>query len=230
MLVAHCHEKRAMRPSMRGKAVATRLQRFGGDAPMSRYERAEGLEVAAATEDPVRRCKVDARKERRLPWLAAMRLEVAARESSFLWRRTDDEHSRCVLWRSECSAEVLFCGHYGLGKCTDETSAYSHNAMAPAAATSGVRPSDRDGFGTSGVVLLGPLLPCCRRILSRNGFGGVGRNNPPTFSVCTNQARNHAVSVRRFISGRTRPASRGLLPAPRLLVVRDWPDSQREGS
>ena len=76
------------------------------------------------TEDPVRRDMVGAHRERRLPWLAAMRSEVAAWESSFLWRQTDDEHSTCVFGRRECSAEVFFCGHYGLGGCTDETSAH----------------------------------------------------------------------------------------------------------
>ena len=44
---------------MRGKAVATRLQRFGSDVPVSRNERAEGL-VINSIEDPVRRCMVDA--------------------------------------------------------------------------------------------------------------------------------------------------------------------------
>ena len=34
-----------MRWSVRGKAVAPRLRRFGGDVLMSRDERAEGLEV-----------------------------------------------------------------------------------------------------------------------------------------------------------------------------------------
>lgn len=34
--------------------------------------------------------------ERRLPWLAAMWLEVAVWESGFLWRQTDDGHSECV--------------------------------------------------------------------------------------------------------------------------------------
>ena len=61
--------------------------------------------------------------ERRLPWLAAMRLEVAAWESSFLWQQTDDEHSTCAFMRRECSAEVLLCGHYELGGCTEENSA-----------------------------------------------------------------------------------------------------------
>lgn len=66
-----------------------------------------------------------------LPWLAAMRLEVAARKSGFLWRRTDDEHSTCALCPRECSAEVLFGGHYELGGCTEEYSA----SRAPAGAS-----------------------------------------------------------------------------------------------
>lgn len=60
--------------------------------------------------------------ERRLPWLAAMRLELVVRKSSQLWRRTDDAHSTCVLRPVDCAAEVLFCGHYVLWQCTDETS------------------------------------------------------------------------------------------------------------
>ena len=52
------------------------------------------------TQDPVRRDMVGAHRERRLPWLAAMRPEVAAWESSFFWRQTDDEHSTCVLRRT----------------------------------------------------------------------------------------------------------------------------------
>lgn len=59
-----------------------------------------------------------------------MRLEVAARESSFFWRRTDDEHSTCAFGRRECSAEVLFGGHYELGGCTEESSAL-HASMVP---------------------------------------------------------------------------------------------------
>ena len=62
--------------------------------------------------------------EYRLPWLAAMRLELVVRKSSQLWRRTDDAHSTCVLRPIECAAEVLFCRHYVLWQCTDETSAY----------------------------------------------------------------------------------------------------------
>ncbi len=52
-----------------------------------------------------------------------MRLEVAARESSFLWRRTDDERYPCVFGMGERPAKVLECGHYGLGVVTDENSA-----------------------------------------------------------------------------------------------------------
>jgi len=44
------------------------------------------------------------------PWQAAMRPEVATRESGHFWRRTDDEHPSCVLRLSECSAEVFFVG------------------------------------------------------------------------------------------------------------------------
>lgn len=98
----------------------------------SRNERAEGLEINSvdALVLPLNRSKTPLgdvwstlNGERRLPWLAAMRLEVATWKSGFLWRRTDDEHSTCVLRRIECSAEVLFCRHYVLGQCTDETSA-----------------------------------------------------------------------------------------------------------
>ena len=119
---------------MRGKAVATRLQRFGSDVSMSRNERAEGLEIVLVfctraviarnrSKTPSGDVWSTLNGERRLPWLAAMRLEVATWKSGFLWRRTDDEHSTCVLRRIECSAEVIFCRHYVLGQCTDETSA-----------------------------------------------------------------------------------------------------------
>lgn len=60
-----------------------------------------------------------------------MRLEVAARKSGFLWRRTDDVHPSCVLQLVECTAEVLFCGHYGLVECTEENSAYTTFAKCP---------------------------------------------------------------------------------------------------
>jgi hypothetical protein len=36
-------------------------------------------------------------KERRLPWQAAVRPEVAIRKSGVLWRQTDDEHSTCAF-------------------------------------------------------------------------------------------------------------------------------------
>lgn len=91
---------------------------------MSRNERAEGLEVAAvATEDPAGRFVAGCSSERRRPWRAAMRLEVAAWESGFFWWRTDDGHSACAFCTRECPAEVFLRRHYVLWQCTDETSA-----------------------------------------------------------------------------------------------------------
>ena len=118
---------------VRGKAVTARLL-IGSDVPIiGRNERAEGLEIVSVfftralarnqSKTPSGDVWPTLNSERRLPWLAAMRLEVATWKSGFLWRRTDDEHSTCVLRRIECSAEVLFCRHYVLGQCTDETSA-----------------------------------------------------------------------------------------------------------
>ena len=52
-----------------------------------------------------------------------MRLEVAARKSSFLWRRTDDGRYPCVFCMGERLAKVLKCGHYELGVVTKENSA-----------------------------------------------------------------------------------------------------------
>ena len=49
--------------------------------------------------------------------------QVAARESCFLWRRTDDGRSSCVFRTAGRLAKVLTHGHYGLGVYTDETSA-----------------------------------------------------------------------------------------------------------
>ena len=60
---------------------------------------------------------------RRRSWLAAMRPQVAARESCFLWRRTDDGCSSCVFCTGEHLAKVVARGHYELGVYTDETSA-----------------------------------------------------------------------------------------------------------
>jgi len=57
------------------------------------------------------------------PWLAAMRLEVAARKSCFLWRRTDDVHYRCALHRGKSERQRFWRGHYELVVCTEETSA-----------------------------------------------------------------------------------------------------------
>ena len=97
---------------------------------MSRNERAEGLEVALVllgagqSKTPSGDVWPAPKSGRRLPWLAAMRSAVAVWKSSFLWRQTDDEHTTCACGRRECSAEVLFCRHYVLGGCTDETSAY----------------------------------------------------------------------------------------------------------
>ena len=113
---------------VRGKAVTARLL-IGSDVPIiCRNERAEGLEIGSViftdqSKTPSGDVESTLNGERRLPWLAAMRLEVATWKSGFLWRRTDDEHSTCVLRRIECSAEVIFCRHYVLGQCTDETSA-----------------------------------------------------------------------------------------------------------
>lgn len=69
--------------------------------------------------------------ERRQPWQAAMRLDVATWKSGFFWQRTDDEHSTCARKRLACSTEVLFCGHYGLEQCTDETSAHTTLSQVP---------------------------------------------------------------------------------------------------
>ena len=49
-------------------------------------------------------------------------------EEQSAWRQTDDAHSTCVLRRRECAAEVVYCRHYVLGQCTDETSA--NNALS----------------------------------------------------------------------------------------------------
>lgn len=81
---------------MRGKAVATRLRLLGSDDPNSRNERAEGLCDACASDTPsgdgtlgcvngiyCRSVGSDAAHSL-CPWLAAMRLEVAARKSGFL--------------------------------------------------------------------------------------------------------------------------------------------------
>lgn len=82
-----------------------------------------GNGVALATEDPVERRDVGALARRRFAWLAAMRLEVAARESGFLWRRTDDRRYSCVCGTGMRREKVRGGGHYELGVCTDETSA-----------------------------------------------------------------------------------------------------------
>ena len=60
-----------------------------------------------------------------------MRLEVAAWKSGFLWRRTDDVRPSCVSQQVVCTAEVLFCGHYGLVVCTEENSAYTTLRQCP---------------------------------------------------------------------------------------------------
>ena len=52
-----------------------------------------------------------------------MRLEVAARKSSFLWRRTDDGRYPCVFGMGERPAKVLKSAYYGLGVFTEENSA-----------------------------------------------------------------------------------------------------------
>ena len=138
---------RPIRPAVRGKAVATRLRKAGSDDPASRDERAEGLlgcSVAGrhcgnAVQRPcdvgIRRPRQETyrrRTMRRRSWLAAMRLQVAARESCFLWRRTDDGCSSCVLCTGEHPAKVMARGHYGLGVCTDETSADTLAKEVPA--------------------------------------------------------------------------------------------------
>ena len=117
-----------------------------------------------------------------------MRLEVAAWESGFLWRQTDDEHSTCVLRRFECSAEVFFCRHYVLGGCTDETSAHkAHNTRAckmlcgecwPVVATF-VRSRLMEPVPQHGRLRQGFLQ-------GRNGTG-VGRNNPIFCCLCKAQ-------------------------------------------
>ena len=129
---------RPIRRAVRGKAVATRLRKIGSDDPASRDERAEGLlgclvaghhcvsAVLRACDVGIRRPRQETyrrRMMRRRSWLAAMRSQVAARESCFLWRRTDDGCSSCVFCTGEHPAKVMARGHYGLGVCTDETSA-----------------------------------------------------------------------------------------------------------
>ena len=52
-----------------------------------------------------------------------MRLEVAARKSSFLWWRTDDGRYPCVFGMGERPAKVLKSAYYGLGVFTEENSA-----------------------------------------------------------------------------------------------------------
>ena len=126
---------------MRGKAVATRLRiglesvsfiergilRFsdeqhssrvkktGSDVPASRNERAEGH----FAQQEMNRLYLSVRAS----LAGGMRLEVAVRESGHFWRRTDDGRSWCALHAPERPAEVLFCGHYELAVCTEETSA-----------------------------------------------------------------------------------------------------------
>ena len=125
---------------MRGKAVATRLRSFGSDDPNSRNERAEGHCGAVVHPKPRQEiywrlvCRVVFRRGTlsHRAWLAAMRSEVAAREGRFHWRRTDDVHPSCVLRRTKCTTEVLFCGHYELVVCTEENSAYATFAEVPA--------------------------------------------------------------------------------------------------
>ena len=204
---------------------------------MSRNERAEGLEIARVFALVIRRPRQEMygpvlNGEHRLPWRAAMRLEVAAWESGFFWRRTDDEHSTCVLRRIECSAEVLFCGHYVLGVCTDETSAHKPTTQVPArccAASAG--PWSRLLFGRGPWNQYRSTAAYAKDFFKEETAPGLAATTP-SFCChdCRSSARNHAVSVRRNISGRTRPTSRRLLPASRLLVVRDRPDSQGQGS
>lgn len=90
---------------VRGKAVATRLRLSGSDDPVSRNERAEGHCDAIVHPQPrlemywrLLCCAVFRHGTlSHRAWLAAMRSEVAVREGSFLWRRTDDVHPSCVL-------------------------------------------------------------------------------------------------------------------------------------
>ena len=143
------------------------------------------MSQSLATEDPVRRCMVDAHCEHRLPWLAAMRSEVTARESNHLWRRTDDEHPTCVLRPRGCSAEVLFCRHYGLWQCTDETSAdITHK-------TSACRTSCGECWAVVATFVPSRLTaPVPQHDRSRQGFIarkhrlGVGRYQPLLFLSC----------------------------------------------
>lgn len=124
-----------------------------------------------------------------------MRLEVAVRKSSFLWRQTDDRRYPCVLRRDKRRAKVLICGHYELGVCTDETSAeYAYRARSREQLS-----ASRRGWPLSG------RLTCARYDCSvaskdlQNGIRGIGRNLIPHPLRTSNEAEAHAVSVRRVI-------------------------------
>ncbi len=118
---------------VRGKAVTARLLIESDVSIICRNERAEGLgtvlvfctraSARSQSKTPSGDVWPTLNSERRLPWLAAMRLEVATWKSGLFWRQTDHGHSTCVLRRRRCSAEVIDCRHYVLCNCTDETSA-----------------------------------------------------------------------------------------------------------
>ena len=152
-------------------------------------------------------------------WLAAMRLEVTARKSGFLWRRTDDRRYPCVFSMGMRRATVFCCGHYVLGVCTDETSADC---------TQGARQQERmvcqvacqGDLCTVAQHTLVTLAQLPGRISARNGFRGIGRNLiPHHFLSCMHFAEAHAVSVRRVIPRRARAASCRQLLATRVLVL-----------
>ena len=161
------------------------------------------------------------RTMRRRSWLAAMRPQVAARESCFLWRRTDDGRSSCVFCTGERPAKVVARGHYGLGVCTDETSADTLAKKVPArercrrpstgAAICTVESVWRDVFARSAV---------SEGFQEGTALVGLAATNPTCCVHRSPDAEGHAVPVRRVIPRRSRSAGGGQLPAARLLVLR----------
>lgn len=84
-------------------------------------ERAEGRKVTVT--DPVWRIAGAASIDVAQSLAGSMWPTVVARKSDHFRRRTDDEHSDCVLSQSSVRPRFCCCGHYELCGYTDESSA-----------------------------------------------------------------------------------------------------------
>lgn len=154
--------------------------RWSDDPSSSRNERAEGHDglVPNTPSDDVWSMPVGIGF---LDW-QHLRLKVILRKRNHFWRRTNDRRYPCIFCLGERLSEVLVCGHYELGGCTDENSAPTVQRCSRTPIRSWHLGQSRQLFTVCGPGFQAVSSCSCNRIsVKEAAFVGLAAINPTPF-------------------------------------------------